>query len=432
MLSRVVSDDRYVDTDNNAADFVVAAALLPTATPLIDYVKPVPIVDVCANLEDVQATMPDGYDFDEAGTCQPTANDLCKNLALVQLQVPPGSGRNANGDCVPDVCANLPGVQEVVPIGYAVGADGNCMRLEDRAIQLTELLPNISGVDTGKEFIEFYNPFDETISLSGYTLFVGKNFEKSYTLSDVTIPPRSYITLSDTQLGFTLVNTSSGVRLVAPAGNVASETFYNTPKDDWSWALIDDTWQYTNVLTPGKANIATVESEEPGKGAGAVATLSPCPSGKYRNPLTNRCRNIETDVAVLASCGPDQYRNPETNRCRKISTAASSLTPCQAGYERNPATNRCRKATTATSELTPCKIGYERNPETNRCRKIIASTANPAATVAKTNAGSDNQSAKTLQFWTMGLLGAGVVSYGVYEWRREIAGAFKKVFRLGG
>ena len=44
-----------------------------------------------------------------------------------------------------------------------------------------------------------------------------------------------------------------------------------------------------------------------------------CPAGKYRNPLTGRCKKIETEKTK--ECAPGYERNPETKRCRKIKSA---------------------------------------------------------------------------------------------------------------
>ena len=150
---------------------------------------------------------------------------------------------------------------------------------------------------------------------------------------------------------------------------------------------------------------------------------SSCGPGKYRHPLTNRCRNVETDVVTFAGCDADEYRNPETNRCRKISTAASLLTPCDATQERNPETNRCRKILASTdTALTPCAAGYERNPETNRCRKVIASAANTAVIGDVQN---ESQSTNNNRYIGLAAFGA-VIVYGIYEWRTEIIKLFRR------
>jgi hypothetical protein len=156
-------------------------------------------------------------------------------------------------------------------------------------------------------------------------------------------------------------------------------------------------------------------------GGGEVAPV-PCPEGKYRNPLTNRCRNIEADASVLSSCADDEYRSPDTNRCRKTVLAAATITPCQEGYERNPDTNRCRKIANESTAPKPCDPGQERNPDTGRCRKITA-TSNAANVIDQPK----KQGLFNTNSLILGIVGVAAVSYGVYEWRSEIGSMFGRL-----
>lgn len=301
-------------------------------------------------------------------------------------------------------------------------------------IIVTELLPNVAGVDSGKEFIELFNPSEEPVNLGGYKLAAGPNLDKTFTFSDRLIQPKQYLAIYDSESKLTLLNTSSRVSITAPDGSeVFSESeAYSSPLDDHAWALINNSWTYTKKPTPGAANelVIAYEDEVGGKGSG-IAALSPCPAGKYRHPLTNRCRNIESDASVLASCDADEYRNPETNRCRKIATATSTLTACKAGEYRSPLTNRCRKIQSASSSLTPCQPGYERNPDTNRCRKT--SSANDTNKGVLAEPAAINSSSLSFRI-VVGLAALGL-AYGAYQWRRELlelAGKLKgRVIRSG-
>ena len=126
---------------------------------------------------------------------------------------------------------------------------------------------------------------------------------------------------------------------------------------------------------------------------------------------------------MLAACDVDEYRNPETNRCRNIALVSTSLTPCQDGYERNPDTNRCRKIT-SEPELVPCQEGYERNPDTNRCRKLVESAAQQAVVEVE-------QSAQNMGTYAVAAVAATcIVGYGVYEWRSGLAKFGRRFARL--
>lgn len=375
------------------------------------------VIDLCT-LEGVQETLPVDYGYDDEGNCVLLSSDLCHNITLVQSEIPTGLMADDEKGCYEDKCENIDGLQLNTPLGY-VWENGLCTALESSIIVFSELLPNVSGSDTGREFIELHNPNAQEISLDGYRLEVGKNFEKLIVIEDISIPAMGYAVFYNTELGFTLLNTTSSVRLSAPAGNVVSEASYNDPSDDEAWAFIDGVWQYTNRPSPGTENEPTlIMSEEPEMEASVLL----CPAGKYRHPITNRCRNIETDTSMLVACDGDEYRNPETNRCRKIASLAAVLAPCSEGAERNPETNRCRKVAGVSNTLTPCQDGYARNLETNRCRKIsLPAVVGATAATSETNTGS------TIQNTLIITAGLAAVGYGLYEWRSEFVRGARRI-----
>ncbi len=327
-----------------------------------------------------------------------------------------------------DVCLNIDGLQTDIPNDYESSDGLNCtlIPLENVVILLTELLPNVTSSDTGKEFIEIYNPNDQQVNLKGYKLELGPSYTKTYTFPDQVLGSKEYTSVSDEQTGIVLPNTTGSIRLRTAAGNITSETaMYDNPDDDMAWASIDNVWQFTNQPTPGGINMPSLAggsggSEEP-------TTLAACPEGKYRNPETNRCRNIETDSGVKP-CAIDQIRNPTTNRCRSIFASDSGLTACKPGQTRNPDTNRCRGATTASNILKACAANQERNMETNRCRKKAVST------VATTNV-QDIESKTQAEHggWLLaGTASIGLAGYGVAEWREEIGLIGRKLAALLG
>ena len=189
-----------------------------------------------------------------------------------------------------------------------------------------------------------------------------------------------------------------------------------------AWSLIDEVWQYTNRPTPGLSNLASLINNDIEDEVGNV--LIPCAANQYRNPVTNRCRLISTSEPSLVPCKDGQYRSEETNRCRSIISDVADLVPCAEGQERNPETNRCRSLSSVlgVNDLTPCKEGQERNPETNRCRNIVSM---PTADYAPEKT-SENSNNNTLWFVLAGI-GLLVISYGVWEWRKEFTKLFKKL-----
>lgn len=428
LLRKSLPSGERQDTGSSKTDFEMGVLKFRTSG-LFEVRTP---IDICATVTGIQETLPAGYGYDEAGNCELLAADVCSNLHLIQTVPPAGTMPDSTGACVVDACVNIAGLQATLPHGYSAEG-GACRALEDRVIALSEVLPNVTGTDTGHEYIELYNPNNRSVLLDGYVIQIGKTYEKSYHLSTLTgttsIEAGGYVVLRDGDLGFTLLNTTSGLRVVSPAGNIVSETTYSDPSDDESWALIAGTWQYTNRPTPGMANMIATDTDDSGTLGVATTVLTPCQAGKYRHPLTNRCRNIESDASVLAACDSDEYRNPDTNRCRKIVTTAAGLTACSDGYERNTVTNRCRKITSATSSLTPCKDGYERNPTTNRCRKSVALT-DPVTTVAQ--APADETASLTAKSALIATAGIGAVGYGLFEWRSELLVGLRRLIGLAG
>lgn len=63
--------------------------------------------------------------------------------------------------------------------------------------------------------------------------------------------------------------------------------------------------------------------------------------------------------------------NPATGNCVKATTATKTVQECAEGQYRNPLTGRCKKIE-SSSDPKPCAEGYERNPQTGRCRKIVS------------------------------------------------------------
>lgn len=340
-------------------------------------------------------------------------------------------------------------------------------------IILSEILPNPSGIDAGKEFIEIYNPTDRSVQLDGCSLVVGN---RAYDLpASMELAAKSYKAFYDTETKLTLPNSAGGTVTLLTADVEEEVQYPGGLGDDVAWALIAGKWQETRKLTPNAAN--ELRAEEVVGGRGGNNGLAPCPEGKYRHPDTNRCRNIET-ASSLQSCREGQERNPATNRCRSTATNARQLVPCKEGQERNPETNRCRSTSGSTNQLVPCKPGQERNPDTNRCRSTSASgsslkpcnpdqfrnpetnrckkidgagnslkpckegqernpetnrcrkirdTAEPAFAVDETPPGGGAQ----YGWWLAGAAGTGMVGYGMYEWRRELMNGWRKLSGRG-
>ena len=281
-------------------------------------------------------------------------------------------------------------------------------------VMLNEIVANPSGADSsGGEFIELYNRGDQLVRLDGCMLSTDKR--PSIPLDNIVIAPSGYYTI---ELFNDLLNSGGTVTFVTTTQEDSVE--YPELGDNESWSMLDGKWQKTKIMTPGEANKPTPQAEV--TTTTDTVALAACPEGKFRNPETNRCKNIVDTASSLLPCAAGSVRNPETNRCRKITalTASSSLTPCKPGQERNPETNRCRKIASATNSLKPCEEGQERNPETNRCRKVTG-------VVSGATTPTDTQSVRGLHPNIMILMSVFVVAYGIYEYRLDLANARERL-----
>lgn len=350
-----------------------------------------------------------------------TVIDQCSNLDLVQTTVPVGYLQDSEGKCFQDVCLNLDGLQAVIPEEYVVRSIGECV-YNYTPLKITELLPNVAGVDTDHEFIELYNPTNRAAALANYQLKVGTKLYDFPAAS--SIGPGEYKVFYNNEINFTLTNTTITVMLLGDDGSMIDQPLvYNNPDDDMAWAFINDTWQYTNQPTPATENqVSTAEiavTDEPDS-----KQLAPCASNQYRNLETNRCRLLVTATSVITPCKDGQYRSEETNRCRTIALAGGTLTPCREDQYRSEETNRCRNLATAASTLTPCKDNQYRSEETNRCRAIATTTPPPAAFAVE----PIKDSGKVfVGWWALGGVMALAAGYGVWEWRREIVVGVRKL-----
>lgn len=332
----------YIDTDDNSMDFADSTIREVYQTGAL-----MEVVDVCVNINGIQVLLPSGFEINEDEECAEA----------------PAAGEYCIGECVEDEPKETP------------------------PLILNELLPNASGTDDGNEFIEIYNPNEEDVSLDDYSLQIGASFERNYDFSNgEIISAGSYRVFYNNQIRFTLLNASSGVRLIH-GDETIDQIIYSNPPEGQSWALVDGIWQYTNRPTPNSANLSSVL---------AMKTT--------------------VDDNTLATCAEGYYRNPTTNRCNKI-PVATTLEPCQEGYYRNPETNRCKKIK-AEAVLEPCPEGQERNPETNRCRKIVQTSIPVAEYAPKETATQANNN--WILWLSLGGVGLLAIGYAIWEWRREI------------
>lgn len=289
-------------------------------------------------------------------------------------------------------------------------------------VVISEILPNPSGTDKNNEFIELHNPTQEPVLLDDCKLKTTASTKQYIFAESIELRPGEYWAMYDELTDLILPNAAGGSVMLMGTNDEFVVDYPANLNPGEAWALIDGLWQATLIPTPDNRNVLHAALLNDVEENADEEVLAPCPAGKYRNPETNRCRNIQVTSAALTPCAVGQVRNPETNRCRNIVSVVNSLVPCRAGQERNPETNRCRAVQAASTQLQPCQEGYERNPETNRCRKVVAPLA--TAAIPSDTEPSSPQPMNGI-FLTAGVVG--VLGYGAYEYRRDALNALLRI-----
>lgn len=282
-------------------------------------------------------------------------------------------------------------------------------------VELSEILANPKGDDAPNEFIELYNPSDQAQSLYGCTLKLGSGKQYDFP-ADATMGAHEYRAFKYELTNLQLSNSGTSVILITTYGE--THVSYPAVGDDEAWANINTIWQSTMQPTPNAPNVLEAHNETSAEIL--LASLEPCPIGKFRNPETGRCKNI-VEVATTVTCSADQEKNPETGRCRK-KTVATTTASCPAGQEKNLVTNRCRKIEVASSAK-PCEVGQERNPDTGRCRKVVTKSAGKVL--------GETVSKKTYHYLVVAVFLLIILVYAVYEYRYDLlnfVNKFKKRF----
>lgn len=274
-------------------------------------------------------------------------------------------------------------------------------------IELSEILANPAGDDAQGEFIEIYNPTNQSQELYGCSIQLANGKKFSFAANDVILA-NSYLSLPYTVTSLQLSNSGGTVSLITVSNQTSTD--YPTVSDDQAWALIDGVWQITNQATPGARNILVLPNIITDQSVVTISDgLEACPAGKFRNPETGRCKNIVIET-VAAACGVGQERNPDTGRCRKIVT--TTVVPCQPDQTRNPDTGRCRKNDVVSSAVKPCDPGQERNPDTGRCRKQVQTT--------KVLGDSTKHAPNYYNWLAIVIVASLAISYGIYEYRNDL------------
>lgn len=253
-----------------------------------------------------------------------------------------------------------------------------------RGLEFSEIL-SYYETSRDEQFIEIYNRGSEQVLMDGCKV---RYKNKTYGLSGI-LASEGYHAYYPTEFSLTKNPTNGNLlELVDVDGVVLDKLFYpNGQRKGTAYAFVgydgggEEIWKVTYAPTPGSPN--------------NYQEFKSCEVGKVINEATRNCVKVTTVTEKV--CPEGQYLNILTGRCKKYST---------------------------TTEKT-CKEGYYLNEETGRCRKIVENTGASYDLVPENY---EEKSSFVALYAVLGVVGVGLI-YLVYEFRREIAKLWHKVFR---
>ncbi len=125
-------------------------------------------------------------------------------------------------------------------------------------LQITELLPNPAAPasDDNDEFVELFNPNDQTIDLAGYVLKTGTNLTYHQNLNGLSIGPKTYLVLYSKDTDLVLSNAAGRAVLFDPSGaSIAASDAYSDAPEGQSWQITNNVWQWSTVSSPATQNV---------------------------------------------------------------------------------------------------------------------------------------------------------------------------------
>ena len=297
LLQRARDDNGiYIDSDDNAADFVLSAATANPATPGV-ALGATPGAD---NLQ--TATVPTAAG--SASTLPP--------LSIPGCVVPTEPDPTPDPDPAPVPPADQPPEDPADP-GEDPAVSPNAGLA---APQISELLPNPAApqTDDHDEFIELYNPNGQSFDLSGYALEAGLTTTHRYAFPAGTyLAPGSYVAFFSLTTGLSLSNSGSQVRLLDAAGQPLSQSdAYGQAKDGQAWALAGSAWQWTTLPTPNAAN--QIQAPAATKAASTAKTTA----SKTSKPTT-----VKTAKVTVPKPKTKAAKTAKTAKPAKVETVAA-------------------------------------------------------------------------------------------------------------
>lgn len=119
-------------------------------------------------------------------------------------------------------------------------------------MEITEIFPNPSGNDSGKEWIEVLNSGNKDLNLSGWYFMLG---EKKFSIGKKIVQKGEFPVIDIPAKGFSLLNKDGAVSLFSPRGDEISKiSFMGASPEDLSFQKEGDIFFFGNP-SPGTKNL---------------------------------------------------------------------------------------------------------------------------------------------------------------------------------
>jgi hypothetical protein len=130
-------------------------------------------------------------------------------------------------------------------------------------VLINEVLPSPKGADEEEEWIEISNQNNFDVDLSGWK--ISDSLGKTVTFvfpKESKILANGFFTLDRPTTKITLNNDNDSLTLFHPNGNIADKVSFEKAPIGESYNRIDNNWLWSDVLTPGAANVIPNQSPE--------------------------------------------------------------------------------------------------------------------------------------------------------------------------
>jgi hypothetical protein len=173
-------------------------------------------------------------------------------------------------------------------------------------VRINEFLPDPSGADTGREWIELFNLSGSEINLKDWTLDDEEGGSTSYKIpADFILPAGGYALFGNDATKLVLNNTSDHVRLFSPDGKMIDDAAYSGVKENQADSYFSTGFVWNNNLTPGAVNSLAIAAVDAPLAVASNQTTGLTPMTLAKLAYSSTPATKKTSTAVKAkSQGP--------------------------------------------------------------------------------------------------------------------------------